>query len=165
MVTLSGDALSRDCFGSIRVLTAGLLLFAATAAGCGDMPRGRLHGTLTFRDKPLAGATVMFLTRDNQVYRADLDAKGRYTLEGVPQGPVKVAVQQPLATVSPRPDPPPGVRVSKPDMQEARDAAWKPPVIPPVDGERLPPSYGDPSTSGLAFDLAGTDQEWSAELQ
>jgi hypothetical protein len=142
----------------------GLLLVAAALVGCGDMPRGRLHGTLSFRKEPLAGATVMFLTRDNQVYRADLDAEGSYMLEGVPQGPVKVAVQQPLASVSPRPDPPPGARVNKPDMQEARDAAWKPPVIPPIDGQRLPMSYGDPNTSGLAFELTGADQEWSAEL-
>ena len=50
-------------------------------------------------------------------------------------------------------------------MGEARDAAWKPPEVTPDEGTRVPKSYGDPSTSGLAFEMARPDQEWSADLE
>ncbi len=148
---------------SRRSLTGLLVAAAAVLTGCGDLPRGGLHGTLTFQGKPLAGATVMFFGKDNQVYRADLTKEGTYTVSGVPLGPIRVAVQQFLPSVTPRPDPPPG-GPKKPEMGEARDAAWKPPEITAEERPRVPASYGDPGTSGLALDLVEADQEWSAEL-
>lgn len=143
---------------------ASLLFAAAMLTGCGDLPRGSLHGTLTFEGEPLAGATVMFFGKDNQVYRADLTKEGTYTVSGVPLGPIRVAVQQFLPSVTPRPDPPPG-GPKKPEMGEARDAAWKPPEITAEERPRVPASYGDPGTSGLALELVEADQEWSAELK
>ena len=143
----------------------GLSLAAAVMlTGCGDLPRGSLHGTLTFKGEPLAGATVMFFGKDNQVYRADLTKEGTYTVSGVPLGPIRVAVQQFLPSVTPRPDPPPG-GPKKPEMGEARDAAWKPPEVTAEEMTRVPALYSDPGTSGLAFELSAADQEWSAELE
>lgn len=139
-------------------------VIAAGLVGCGGLPRGTLHGKLTLRGEPLAGATVMFFGRDNQVYRADLGADGTYTVGGVPLGPIRVAVQQFLPSVTPRPDPPPG-GPRKPEMGEARDAAWKPPEVTAEERPRVPDSYGDPSTSGLSFELSSPDHEWSADLE
>lgn len=144
---------------------AGLLFAAALMlTGCGDLPRGSLHGAVTLKGEPLAGATVMFFGRDNQVYRADLTKEGTYTVSGVPLGPIRVAVQQFLPSVTPRPDPPPG-GPRKPEMGEARDAVWKPPEITAEERPRVPAVYGDPGTSGLELELAAADQEWSADLE
>lgn len=140
------------------------VVIVAAVVGCGDFPRGSLHGTITFRGEPLAGATVMFFGRDNQVYRADLSKEGGYTIDAVPLGPLRVAVQQFLPSVTPRPDPPPG-GPRKPEMGEARDAAWKPPEVSAEDSPRVPASYGDPGTSGLTLEFVGPDQEWSTDLE
>lgn len=137
-------------------------------AGCGDLARGKVHGSIKFKGEPLKNSTVMFMTRDNQIYRAETKEDGSYEVEGVPLGPVKVCVQQALPSVTPRPDATPGqTAAAKAAMGEKRDQKWQPPPsATPEQGEgRLPTKYGDPNQSGLSFEMTSADQEWSTNLE
>jgi hypothetical protein len=149
----------------------GLLLATLGVVGCsGDLPRGKVSGVIKHKGKPLARATVMFLTKDNQVYRGDLKEDGSYVVADVPLGPVRACVQQALPTVSPRPD---GQAVTtsaardKASQGEKRDQKWQPPptAVPELGPDRLPLKYGDPNKSGLAFELTNAEQEWSVNLE
>jgi hypothetical protein len=148
-----------------RLFLVGLLCTALLTSGCfGDYPRATVYGEVKYQGEPVTGATVMFLTRDNQVYRAEISADGSYEVAGVPKGQVRVCIQQARPTVMPRPDPPPGANPNKPAMSEARDANWKPP--PPIEkGPKIPEKYGDPNQSGLTFDLTQERQQWSIDLK
>lgn len=149
------------------VLTGLALLFTLT--GCGDYPRGRVHGTVLYQGKPVTHAVITFLTKDNQAYRADIGKDGTYEVPNVVRGPVRVSIQQVAPSVKPRPDPDlkrkgPGVGEAKDDpaARAARDPAPSEPV--PM-GPMIPTKYADANTSGLSFELTGADQEWSIDLK
>src|SRR2546430_2386810 len=91
-----------------RFVVGTAVLVLVVALGCGERPRSRVSGTVTYQGKPLAGAVVTFFGSDNQTYTADTKPDGAYEVAGVPRGPVRVAVQVPPARPKPRPDPVPG---------------------------------------------------------
>ena len=86
-----------------RALAAATVLLLLV--GCSEPPRSTIHGTVTYQEKPIASATVVFFGSDNQVYRAELGADGSYAIEGVIQGPLKVCVQQAPPRPPSRPEP------------------------------------------------------------
>lgn len=151
-------------WGLLIVLLGSMLLLP----GCGDLARGKVHGSIKFKGEPLKNSTVMFMTRDNQIYRGETSEDGSYEIEGVPLGQVKVCIQQSLPSVTPRPDATSGqTAAAKAAMSEKRDQKWQPPPsASPEQGEgRLPAMYGDPNKSGLSFELTSADQEWSKNLE
>ena len=76
------------------VLLAAGVAAAVVLAGCGgDVPRGRVHGTVTVNGRPLTGATVIFLASDNKTHVVDLKSDGTFDVPGVAFGTVKVSVQ------------------------------------------------------------------------
>ena len=106
-------------------------------AGCGDPNAPPLHpvsGTVTLDGKPLAGAGVMFLPRDDTRGNACVgltDASGKYTLKperasgtGAPEGTFAV-------TISKMKDPP------------AAAAPDQPPAAETGNEETLSPKYWD----------------------
>ena len=153
---------------------ASLALFAAVAlagAGCGDYPRSRVHGKITFNGQPLTGGTVAFLGRDNMTYLADLGPDGTYAVDRVPRGEVRVTVQKPPPRPAPRPNPPAGWAGDKagadPTDDKAKASRLEAVAAPPPksSGPALPAKYADPGQSGLVFELTEPDQEWSADLK
>lgn len=150
----------------MRILKFAAALVAAVAlAGCGDVPRGRIHGTVTYQGKPLTDATVIFIAKDNQTHLADLKADGSYEVTGVAYGPVKVSVQQAQARVASKADPTAGGAAKSGVVDEKAGKAPPPPPQPKVSGPRLPALYTDPDKSGLTFELKEPDREWSADLK
>lgn len=79
--------------------------FSACCVGCSE-PTSKVMGTVTFEGRPLLYGTVNFYDSQGGIHRAEI-SKGRYVVEGVPVGDVKVAVvsmKQYLAKEE-RPDP------------------------------------------------------------
>lgn len=150
-----------------------IALFAAAVAaavvfpGCGgDVPRGRVHGTLKFQGKPLTGATVVFLASDNKTHVVDVKADGSYEVSGVARGPVKVSVQPaaPRSAVKGEFDRPLSSQAKGVDDEKA----GKEPVAPPAPKAGAPAvgaQYADADKSGLTFELKEADQEWSVDLK
>jgi hypothetical protein len=148
---------------------AAAVLAAVALSGCGDVPRGRLHGTVKYQGKPLTGATVIFLARDNKTHVARLKSDGTYDVTGVAIGTIKVSVQQDLPAVTPKAESF-GSAVSSQAKGVSDEKAGKAPAPPPVaekgaGGLRFPAHYNDPDKSGLSFELKDADQEWSIDLK
>ncbi len=152
----------------MRRFVGGTALAVLVAAlGCGDRPRARVHGTVTYEGKPLAGAIVTFFAADNQNYTADTRPDGTYEVAGVPRGPVRVAVQMPPPRPKPRPDPMPG-KSNEQALAEDRAKSARPPADPPPAGPAvggLPAKYQSPNSSGLSFELKDPDQKYNIDLE
>ena len=144
-----------------------LLLVLATLTGCSGDPhqRGKLHGTVSYKGKPLTSGMVIFLGADQQSYIADLDEKGSYTIDRIPYGTVKVAIQQAPARPAPRANPSPSQ--GKGGVSESKDAARQPPPAPEpkMSGVVVPANYNQAETSGLSFEMKEPNQEWNTELK
>lgn len=152
-----------------RMMLAATVLVAVASTGCGDVPRGRLHGTVKLRGKPLSHATVIFLAKDNKTHLAKLKPDGTFDVSGVALGPVKVSIQADLPAVNAKG--PPGTRTPSSQAkgvtdEKASKAATTPPRTEKLEpGVNLPSQYTDPEQSGLAFELNSADQEWSVDLK
>ncbi len=150
------------------LLLCGLFIAALVAAGCGEKPKSRIHGKITYLNKPLTDATIIFLASDNSTYTAELSKEGTYAVAGVTQGPIRVSIQQALPSVSPRADPDPTGRIAAAKAAKVGDEKGARPAPPPsTPKERkvtLPKKYNDPAQSGLSFELNDPDQEWSVNL-
>lgn len=59
--------------------------------GCGGKG-ATVSGKVTFKDKPLPGGQVKFLTEKGKVYAGNINEDGSYTVAKVPAGPVKISV-------------------------------------------------------------------------
>jgi hypothetical protein len=150
----------------MRIVMFAVALAAAVAlTGCSDLPRGRVHGTVKYRGKPLTDTTLIFIAADNQTHPVNLKADGSYEVNGVALGPVKVSVQQSLPRVQPKAEPSRFSNASKGVVDEK--AGWTPPpqTESKSSGPRLLDMYTNPDSSGLVFELKEADQEWSVDLK
>jgi hypothetical protein len=153
-----------------RLLFGTALAVLVAVAGC-ERPRSRVHGAVKYQDKPLAGAVVTFFGPDNMTYTTDTRADGTYEIAGLPRGPIRVSVQVPPPRPRPRPDPDlrKGGDAFARAQAKADDAKLARPSEPAPGPSRsaggFPARYGDPNTSGLAFDLKEADQDYSLDLK
>jgi hypothetical protein len=159
-----------------RLLLAAGAFALAVLPGCAE-PVSRVYGKVKYNGKPLPGATVVLMPPNNRTYPAITDQDGNYEISGVGRGQVRVAVQVPPPPPAARPQP--GQRgwekadafargeVKSDDAgKKARPVA---PVAPPTPAgpakNAIPAQYGDPSTSGLSFELKEANQEYSFDLK
>ena len=153
-----------------RACVAVVAVLLLVSAGCGDRPRSRVYGVAKFDGKPLAGGMIIFLTSDNMTAVADIQPDGKYAVEGLARGPVKVSVQVAPPRPAPRPQPgaagpPAGVAA---DDDKARRRGAEDPTPPPAGGPGaswLPPKYADPTQSGLSFELTEPNFEYNIDLK
>lgn len=140
--------------------TAAFVLVAL--GGCGDAPRGRIHGTIKFQGKPLAGATVVFLAKDNRTYLADIKPDGSYAVDDVALGTVRVSIQPLPSRPVPKAEKP--SRDDKGDYGDEKASAKPRPEFKAI-GPPIPAHFADPNTSGLTFELTQAVQEWSVDIK
>ena len=125
------------------------------ALGCGDRPRSRVYGKVTYQGKPLVGAIVTFFGPDNSVHTGDARAEGRYEVAGLPRGSCRVSVQMPTAK--------PATPAPRGDKMGGRSANLAPEA--PATSVELPAKYGAPDSSGLTVELKDADQEYDIPLK
>ncbi len=141
------------------------LAILACFPGCGDGPRSRVHGKVTYLGNTVTGGTVIFLGKDNMTYVADIYPDGTYSVSGVPRGPVRVSVQQP----PPRPgakseNAPRLVPKVDPEGKNSKAVVTEIPE-PKTSGPRVPAVYADGNQSGLSFEVKDPDQEYNIDLK
>jgi hypothetical protein len=146
-------------------LGAAALVAAVVLTGCGgDVPRGRVHGTIKHQGKPLKDATLIFVASDNKTHSAQLKPDGTFEVSGVAYGPVKASIQPLLPRSAVKADPDP----KRPQTGKAGVVDEKASFKPPEDQPKAPhflAQYTDAEKSGLTFELKQSDQEWSVDLK
>jgi hypothetical protein len=133
-----------------------LLVLAAAAGGCGRST-ATLSGTVTYRGRPVTSGEVVFLAADGRAAaHAPIDPDGRYTVQGVPPGEARVAVDNAppswYATFSRLP----ATLANDPEVREARAQAAR--YVP------TPPRYRDPNQSGLTHTVEKGSQTYDIAL-
>jgi hypothetical protein len=141
------------------------LVILACLPGCGDGPRSRVHGKVTYLGNTVTGGTVIFLAKDNMTYVADIQADGTYSVTGVPRGPVRVSVQQPPPRPGAKSENAPRV-IPKVDPEGKNSKAVFTEIPEPkTSGPRIPAVYADANQSGLSFEVKDPDQEYNIDLK
>jgi len=130
-----------------RRFSWGLAALAAfTLVSCGHKPLGNVSGSVTCDGKPITYGQISFEIEEagvpNRMRTADI-RQGKYSLEKVPVGRVKVAIS------SVKVDPNPG------DSPKGSETPPAPPTGPYI---AVPSSYAQPSTSGLSYEVKEGNQ-------
>jgi hypothetical protein len=103
-----------------------------------------VSGRVTYRGKPLSSGYVIMVGRNNQLATGEISEDGRYTVDGVVAGSIRIAVS------SPKP-----LGVSLPSRALAQRGMSGAPKMPAATSRvrkawfPIPGYYGDPDDSGL----------------
>lgn len=133
-------------------ITSWLLLAACfLTAGCGGRgePLGKVFGTVTLQDQPVAGGSIVFANAEKGVYMsAPLKQDGSYEVatargQGLPLGTYRVSLA-----------PPPGEPLTKDN-----------PKPKPRTEPEIPPRYRDAKTSKLQLEVKEGDNQFDVRLQ
>lgn len=116
-----------------------LPLLALLAAGCGGN-NSALDGKVTYQGRPVTSGVVVVLNPDRTTAKGEIEPDGSYRVSGVGRGRVQVGVLSP--------DP------AHPAARPARSRKPKP--KPTAGWVALPDGVGNPSTSGIALEMAGS---------
>ena len=124
---------------------------AAVAAGPARFPaRSPTWG------RPLPGGTVTCMTKNNHPFMGKIESDGSYTVNGVPTGPVTVAVEAGVGA-----DEPP---LPLPGKDHAAEGAGRPgPKVPTI--MQLPRQYANPDSSGLGLTVARGANPFNIDLK
>jgi hypothetical protein len=136
-------------------------LLTAFAFGCSGGGSSEISGTVTYKGSPLTGGSIVFRADDGKEYGSGLDKDGKYYVNKVPRGNMKVYFNMPLANAgNPR-----GVGVPKEHEAEMKQKMKPPPGAGP-DAEKayagvgqnqktpeIPARYKSFENSGLSFDI------------
>jgi hypothetical protein len=140
----------------VTVLVVSLLL-----AGCGPKrPSGTVSGTITYKSKPVNGATLHFYPSSGSAPEAaviPVSQEGTFSVAGVPPGEYKVVVESSAGAA-----PPAGSKNLSPEMkakmQERAGEMREAPTIP------IPKNYQDAKTSTLTCSVTQGQQGLTLEL-
>ena len=172
----------------VRLLTCFGLPILALIGGCSS--EGSISGKVTYKDKPLTGGIVLF-TSSSGSSTANINEDGSYSIERMPTGDVKIAVDTqsargPAAAATKAPTmskmgmsgPMPPMKGSKsgppvamqPPKREDMPAAMattplynSAPKGPPAAA--IPENYADPTTSGLTYTVIKGPQVHNIDLK
>jgi hypothetical protein len=134
------------------------LVLSLGTAGCGGS-KGTVSGKVYYKDAPLKGGNVTFVNADKQSYLVAIQEDGSYSIEKVPPGEIKIAVE--TASLKPpnsyvlrnKPPADAGGSYTPPDY-EARAKRFVP----------IPDRYSNPDQSGLQYTVKGGKQTFDIKL-
>jgi hypothetical protein len=163
MRTVRAYRILRSLGGGLT-LTLGLLL-----VGCGGGQKGTVSGKVTYKNEPLKGGTVTFVSADTTaVARAPIQSDGTYKAENVPVGEVSIGVE--TESVKPLSLPPQakggGIPKGLELPADAKDKITK--LGPSASADRymkIPKEYATPQKSGLTLKVTGGLQSHDIPLK
>ena len=143
---LSGDQ-------RVRFQTTFCLLTLVVLSGCGGSAGPELvpaTGTVIFKDKPIAGATVQMISEKGQNSTGFTDPEGKFRMTtggrpGVPVGKAKVGITKPTNTAANAPDP----KAVKPEDMMSMQKAGGGVAKELTTKSEIPEKYQDPNKSKL----------------
>jgi hypothetical protein len=135
------------------------LALALGVAGCGHSSKASVAGKVYYKDTPLKGGNVTFVAPDKQSYLAEIQEDGSYSIDKLPPGEMKIAVE----TASLRP---PNAFVLKNKPPADTGGAYHPPDYEARAKRfvQIPDLYSNPDQSGLSYTVKGGKQEHDIKL-
>lgn len=145
----STGTLHASSFGLRSSFGIGLSLFVLLLTSCGGRPTGVVSGKITYNGQPVSLGTVAMIA-DNGTVASGMISDGKYQIENVPVGSVKitVTVYPPSPMMHPPTGPAAGVQ-QKP----------LPPFVP------IPDRYADAARSGLTYTVVRGPQTHDIALK
>lgn len=139
-----------------------LLGISLAAAGCGSSSNTSITGKVFYKDAPLKGGNVTFMTQDQKIIRlSEIDEDGGYTIDKMPTGEALITVDTsglkppkqkvPVNKPPPGVEPPPGYKPADPEEKAKR-------YVP------IPEKYADPKQSGLTYQVKKGKQQFDINL-
>lgn len=154
-----------------------VLLVCATGCGGagGSIDLGEAAGTVTYQGRPVSGAIVMAYPESGPIASGFTDNDGKFTLStgserGVAIGPVKVSVTKNVSSAAPMSGTTPtrGTDFVDPsktaEMMRARQEGQEA-GAGATEASEIPVKYGNPDTSGLAFEIKPGGNDLPLALQ
>ena len=160
------------CRATLPRVGAGILWLGLVFVAAGCSGKGTISGKIYYKDQPLGGGQVIFTNADGKgTLKADIQPDGSYTIERMPSGLAKIAVDTsslrpvpqaarnaPHIPAGPPPDQvPPGVDVGKTIYGATRPQGQK--YVP------IPENYSDPEKSGKTYTVTGGSQQYDIRLE
>jgi hypothetical protein len=137
------------------------LLMVAAASGCGSSV-GKISGKVYYKNVPLKGGNVSFVSADKTSQIAKINEDGSYTVEKVSLGETTICVE----TASLKP-PPVGMPKSKGPPGGETPGGYQPPDYA-ARAKRytpIPERYASPEKSKLTYMVVGGSQEHDIKLE
>ena len=121
-------------FFSRFAATALLIVGLGVATGCGDGRPARIAvgGSVTYRGKPLEGASVTFIPKGARPASGQTDAQGRFTLQTFSSGDGVVAGDHVVCIIKSVPDPKDKKNSPYPKMIAVTPVRYATPVQSPL---------------------------------
>jgi hypothetical protein len=131
------------------------------AVGCGSST-GTITGKVYYKNTPLKGGTVNFLTSDKKVNQlSEIQEDGSYKIEKMPVGEVTITVE----TISLRPAR--NIPTYAPPKGQETSGGYTPPNI--ADKAKryvpIPDKYASADNSGLKYTVKGGSQPYDIKLE
>jgi len=135
-----------------------VVVLSLQATGCGPST-GSVSGKVFYKDAPLKGGQVTFVTPDKKVFSAEIGEDGSYSIVGkMPVGDVKIAVDTDYLKQ----------QASLPRYSAPADnkGEYKPPDSAAAAKRyvKIPEKYASPDTSGLTYTVKSGKQEFDIKL-
>jgi hypothetical protein len=139
----------------IRIDLRPLLLATAVAIAAGGCSKGvkllPVSGTVTYKDKPVPRATVLFAPEKGPAATGVTDAAGRYTLKTSKLGEGAVVGKHAVSITA----------GESPDYDPLAPGAGPPPAVKWL----IPEKYASAATSGLSVTVSNQQTDYSFKLQ
>jgi hypothetical protein len=147
----------------------GVLFLLTLAAGCSGS-KGTITGKVTYQDQALTGGIVLFVSAaGNGTRRATIGSDGSFTIENMPVGMAKIAVDTRSAQGPAAGSRRPPANMTPPEGAKVPDAAKKSGIYgsAPRGGNAvpIPENYADPEKSGLEYMVTGGTQTHNIDLK
>jgi hypothetical protein len=151
-----------------RLLIA-IALLMPTGCDRSDRPEtAAVHGTVTYRGQPVAGATVAFLGRNSpRIASGETDEQGRFQLttfeenDGAVLGEHVVTVYKPAKPIEPMAIDP---NLDPTAYAEAMEQAAARAIKAQAAGSALPARYAETKTSELRFEVVAGENSCELKL-
>ncbi len=147
---------ANPCLGFWVFACLGILIFL-TGCGSGEMPLGRVSGTVTLDGQPVSGGIIHFMPQSGPAATGVIDASGRYNLTTYSEGDGAVIGSHTIYFAPNSDD------SHMEGYSEADYAANKPPPEAP-QAKFLPKRYLTPSSSGLSREVAVGSNDFPLQL-
>jgi len=143
---------------AVRLLLFPLLALAIPA--CTGEKLATVSGKVTFKDKPLPGGTVLFVTEDkSKSESAQVDSEGNYSASNVPYGKLHVGVQPAAKSIAA--SVPKGVPNSKAPKDQKPPDSYTSTSGQYVD---IPAEFRDPATSKLTVTVESGNVPFNIDI-